>query len=180
SSAAPSRSAATRLSSTYGRPSWATLSRPPPASPRERSRSTTATAATRPVRTVRPILATRAARAGALNSPHRRRIRDGRGPGTQQGEHDEPEAHPQRLAHPAHQAERDRRRRVEAERGERHHVAALDGAEARRNEERREADRGAERLDHGGRRQRDGDSQELQDQPALDRAEQPRDQVKGD
>src|SRR2546430_156938 len=180
SSAAPSRSAATRLSSTYGRPSWATLSRPPPASPRERSRSTTATAAKRPVRTVRPILATRPARAGALNSPHRRRIREGRRLGAYQGEHDEPEPHPHRLANPADQAERHRRGRAKAERGERHHVAALEGAEARRDEERREADRGAERLDHGGGRQRDGDSQEVQDEPGLDRAEQPRDQVEPD
>src|SRR5437870_2197820 len=130
--------------------------------------------------TARLILATRGAGQRALNSPRRRRIRERPGRGARQREDEQAEAHPYGLAHPAHQAERDGRRRSEAERGERDHIAALEGAEARRDQERSEADRGAERLDHGGRRQRDGDAQELQDQPGLERAKQPRDQMEGD
>src|SRR5438445_814891 len=130
--------------------------------------------------TARLILATRGAGQGALNSPRRRRIRERPGRGARQREDEQAEAHPYGLAHPTHQAERDCRRRSEAERGERDHIAALEGAEARRDQERGEADRGAERLDHGGRRQRDGDAQELQDQPGLERAEQPRDKMEGD
>src|SRR2546425_2013979 len=130
--------------------------------------------------TARLILATRGAGQRALNSPRRRRIRERPGRGARQREDEQAEAHPYGLSHPAHQAERDCRRRSEAQRGERDHIAALEGAEARRDQERGEADRGAERLDHGGRRQRDGDAQELQDQPGLERAKQPRDQMEGD
>src|SRR5438034_8591796 len=111
--------------------------------------------------TVRPILATPTAGQCALNSPRRRRIRERPSRGAGQREDEQTQAHPGGLAHPAHQAERDRRRRSEAERGERDHVAALEGAEARRDQERGEADRRAEGLDHGGRRQRDRDAQEL-------------------
>src|SRR2546428_10297552 len=106
--------------------------------------------------TARLILATRGAGQRALNSPRRRRIRERPGRGARQREDEQAEAHPYGLAHPAHQAERDCRRRSEAERGERDHIAALEGAEARRDQERSEADRGAERLDHGGRRQQIG------------------------
>src|SRR2546430_1082994 len=130
--------------------------------------------------TVRPILATRGAGQRALNSPRRRRIGERRGGGARQREYEQAEPHPYGLANPTHQAERDCRRRSEAERGERDHIAALEGAEARRDQERGEADRGAERLDHGGRRQRDGDAQELKDQPGLEQAKQPRDQMEGD
>src|SRR5438132_10105795 len=130
--------------------------------------------------TARLILATRGAGQRALNSPRRRRIRERPGRGARQREDEQAEAHPYGLAHPAHQAERDCRRRSEAERGERDHVAALEGAEARRDQERGEADGSAEGFDHGGRRQRDRDAQELQDEPGLERAEQPRDQMKRD
>src|SRR2546428_861854 len=86
--------------------------------------------------TARLILATRGAGQRALNSPRRRRIRERPGRGARQREDEQAEAHPYGLAHPAHQAERDCRRRSEAERGERDHIAALEGAEARRDQER--------------------------------------------
>src|SRR3989449_9257248 len=135
---------ATRLGSTWGRPWWVPRGSVAPAAPTEMSRSARKATARRIWLTARLILATRGAGQRALNSPRRRRIRERPGRGARQREDEQAEAHPYGLAHPAHQAERDCRRRSEAERGERDHIAALEGAEARRAQERGEPDRGGE------------------------------------
>src|SRR5207245_10889112 len=70
------------------------------------------------------------------------------------GESDEADRDPDGLAQPLDEAERDRGGGREAQGRERRQEAALQHSEARRNQEGRDLDRGAEGIDHRGRRQR--------------------------
>src|SRR5439155_11481590 len=108
-----------------------------------------------------------------------RRGRDDR-PAAHRREEEQADPDPDQLAEAAHDAERHAVGAAESQRDEGDHVAALLGAEAPRDEERREANAGAERFDHRRRRPRDGNAEEPQDQPCLRDAEEPRAEVEED
>src|SRR5207245_321563 len=96
------------------------------------------------------------------------------------GESDEADRDPDGLAQPLDEAERDRGGGRQAQGRERRQEAALQHSEARRHQESRDLDRGAEGLDHRGRRQRYLAPEEFEDQPRLDRAHEPGDEMEPD
>src|SRR3989441_8414505 len=103
-----------------------------------------------------------------------------RGAGPHHREHDEADRDPGDFAGTSHETEGDRRGGREPQRHERGQEAALEDTEAGRDQEGRDLDRRTERLDHGGGRERHLTAEKLQDEPRLQRAEEPGGEVKGD
>src|SRR2546426_7364229 len=183
--------AATLVSSTYVRPSWMTVGRPAPAQLVDESRSAIRVPA-RPRALMGEANSNNGTRGrGSLTSGGRApllrmALRLGRGCGRVRGagphhrEHDEADRDPGGFAGTSHETEGDRRGGREPQRHERGQEAALEDTEAGRDQEGRDLDRRTERLDHGGGRERHLTAEKLQDEPGLQRAEEPGGEVKGD
>src|SRR3989441_11392834 len=103
-----------------------------------------------------------------------------RSAGPHHREHGEAERDPADFAGTSHETEGDRRGGREPQRHERGQEAALEDTEAGRDQEGRDLDRRTERLDHRGGRERHLTAEKLQDEPRLQRAEEPGGEVKGD